>query len=774
MKKFTVYSLLGLFALAVVAWAAPEKIQSDILMFGRKASVADKVLEIEQNAGANNPKITSDATDLDFQFFAKLFTLGRGLAENVRLIVNRGGSNPELRWNESTSKWEFSNDGSSYEAISAGGGAGGGGVVLNENPGFEDGSANWTASGGTFTTTTTAANVGFEITAGSWDASAASQTLSNALVTVPAGLFGKVCSLSWYYKGGDSNLKAQVYDGTNVIAESSAFTAQANYSAKQVIYFTCPSSGQIQARFIASANAAIVYLDDVKLGQEVLFDVYENMPSWSGKHEGDCLWTVSSATYADPSSDGSCTFTERFSDGFGAVASRGSKTPGIAFAAPASGVLQICSSAQQETSAAVYQVTRLYDGTAELGETSLYQTSVQSNPIKVCGLKSVTKGDAVTIDRQWKLPGGGSSTIQKAGPGVDSVVDWVVNYVKISDGAAKAITVEQTGWRVDASLGGANPSLGGSSVSSYTEITNASLDLVLASGSASAEVPCSGTNPSTGLTCSAGDESLGISFTPPTSGIYEVCAQISHVTDTTGTANATFQWVKTPNNAQTILAEGGGKMASGTSNSAAGAFPQNNCGTFVLSDTSKATFRLMYEQTIGGGAPTLNYVWMDRASGQGQIETKISVRRRVEYADVIKLTTPVTDFVAYTPTFTNFGTESNVNFEWRCTAKNTMAIRGRASFAAGGVAAAGQISLPSGATAGATYTTQRMVGVAGYESADVGNVYVPNILAGNSYFNISTQGVAGGGIAGILNGDTMSGTTWQFNLYELSVNGACN
>jgi hypothetical protein len=216
-----------LIVLAAVAWAAPEKIQSDLLQFGRKASVADKVIEIEQNAGANNPKITSTAAGLDFKFFSKLFQWGRGLAEDVRLVVDRGGSNPELKWDESSGAWEFSNDGSTFNAIGSGGGAAAsiGGALLNVNGGFEDGVANWTASGGTFTSTTTAANVGFEVTAGSWDASAAAQTLSNDLVTIPAGLFGKVCSLTWVYKGGDANLKAQVFDGTSVIAESAAFSA---------------------------------------------------------------------------------------------------------------------------------------------------------------------------------------------------------------------------------------------------------------------------------------------------------------------------------------------------------------------------------------------------------------------------------------------------------------------------------------------------------------------------------------------------------------------
>ena len=183
-------------------------------------------------------------------------TLGNSTNSNKSLIFNlgNGSSNPGFRGNDTSGKVEFTQDGSTWKAVGAGGGAGGGGVVLNENGGFEDGATAWTASGGTFTIETTLANVGFGLQSGAWDASANAETLSNTAVAVPAGLYGKTCSLSWYYKGGDSNLKAQVFDGTNVLAESSAFTAQATFSAKQAMYFPCPSSGNIQARFIASGN----------------------------------------------------------------------------------------------------------------------------------------------------------------------------------------------------------------------------------------------------------------------------------------------------------------------------------------------------------------------------------------------------------------------------------------------------------------------------------------------------------------------------------------
>ncbi len=239
MKKWKLFSLLGLVALGTLAYAASE------YRLGY-----DKV------------------------------TVGNSTNSNkeIRFNIGSGSANPGFRGNDATSKVQFSHDGTVWEDVGAGGGKGAGGIVLNENPGFEEDAANWTASGGTFTINTTLANVGFEEKSGAWDASAASQTLSNDAVTVPSGLFAKPCSLSWYYKGGDANLKAQVYDGTSVIAESEAMSAQAIFSKKQILYFTCPSSGTIQARFIASADAAIVYFDDVRIGQEGIFELTQEGP----------------------------------------------------------------------------------------------------------------------------------------------------------------------------------------------------------------------------------------------------------------------------------------------------------------------------------------------------------------------------------------------------------------------------------------------------------------------------------------------------------------
>ena len=59
------------------------------------------------------------------------------------------------------------------------------------NPGAENGTAKWTASGGTFTTATSGTNyMGIGKANFTWDASAANQTLTSPSVTISNGLAG--------------------------------------------------------------------------------------------------------------------------------------------------------------------------------------------------------------------------------------------------------------------------------------------------------------------------------------------------------------------------------------------------------------------------------------------------------------------------------------------------------------------------------------------------------------------------------------------------------
>lgn len=219
--------------------------------------------------------------------------------------------------------------------------------------------------------------------------------------------------------------------------------------------------------------------------------------------------------------------------------------------------------------------------------------------------------------------------------------DRVSGYFKVPCVGWTAQTVvmpDAQGWYVDANISGANPSLGTSNVSSYTEITNGSLTMTPRTGSAAAGIMCSSTNaaatPTTSTsTCSAGSESLGLNAVIPVSGAYEVCADFSHYmeADQAEGINTAFQIVQTPTNAQTITTEGGSRksgrnapLAIATGTAQAINVPYTVCGIFQLSAGTNG-FRLMYEQLVTG-TPNGSEVLADELSTVGQRNVRFTIK----------------------------------------------------------------------------------------------------------------------------------------------------
>ncbi|TXH08958.1 MAG: hypothetical protein E6R04_09695 [Spirochaetes bacterium] len=196
-------------------------------------------------------------------------------------------------------------------------------------------------------------------------------------------------------------------------------------------------------------------------------------------------------------------------------------------------------------------------------------------------------------------------------------------------GSQPVVNDNLTPWYVDATMEGANPSLGITAITSYTEIIDAGLTLKPQSGTAPVGVMCSSTNaataPSTSnTTCAAGSESVGINFSIPKAGLYEVCFYGAHFAqmDTSEAIRSTFQIIETPTNAQTLTLEGGSRQISGLSNTATATdmfieHPLSSCSVFNWSSNGIKGVRLMYEQSVTGTPDSSNLI-MDADANKGQ------------------------------------------------------------------------------------------------------------------------------------------------------------
>lgn len=326
-------------------------------------------------------------------------------------------------------------------------------------------------------------------------------------------------------------------------------------------------------------------------------------------------WSLTSTTYVNFNAQTSCSYSAS-GRALPDTAFGSTQLPSIKFATLPRGDYLIQYEGLAGNNSSTNTAFRFSDGTNSTDADSSISTN-NFIPSFSGRLTTVTDQTNVTIQVQAKA-GTGSPLLHGTSLYTGTIRVWRFPPQPIS-----SITTAG-GWFIDANIGGALVSLGNSSVASYTEITNASLDMVInsAKGSAPAEIACINGTASTGLTCSGVNESIGIAFIPPRTGRFRACATVSHQTANNG---ITFQLIETTNTSSAIVAEGGERV--NLYSTVTTSVPTKICGRFTFNDTNKKTIRLMFEQ-FGGG--TISQVLADRAVAEGQRDVNFTVEPIVE------------------------------------------------------------------------------------------------------------------------------------------------
>lgn len=217
---------------------------------------------------------------LGWLLLISLVAMGAKIGENILRVGDLTGSDVEIqmgsgrvKWDDSESALQFSNDsGSSFKKIGSGSGGGGGGVnFIEDNPDAESSTNNWTYSGaGTFATTNTAGDVFLGANSFSVDFSANAETLTSDQTTVPDGFLDGACEANFQYKGGtDDVVDLEVIDSSLAVLATVTLKASTDF-IKKSLYFLCPST---QGETIAfrlkvnqASNPAAIIFDQVHLG----------------------------------------------------------------------------------------------------------------------------------------------------------------------------------------------------------------------------------------------------------------------------------------------------------------------------------------------------------------------------------------------------------------------------------------------------------------------------------------------------------------------------
>lgn len=521
---------------------------------------------------------------------------------------------------------------------------------LLPNPGFEAQNAGWTASGSSVLTTSTANPIKGNISA-RWDPSATGEFLDSELLQIEGGFVGDRCQMEFKYRwptGVTGEIKAVLrqFDDSEATESDVASidltpTSGDLNSIVQLPMIDCPDDPADSYRFRleSTANATTITIDKAFMGSgRNTFQLSQTTLVTTAFYAttSSCSWSRTSASFGDFGVDVDCpSITVGFSTQV--VDTTDIDLPHLVFTNLIPGIYQakalfrtLGGSGGQ---AVGYRIETVDSNVTKLAQPGSGQStpSVDGTHATAYLTFRVDTAGTVTLKMQGFNSAAGTVSLFNA----DNTSNLAFEVIKYPENSAEAITLETVGEYWDVNIGGTNVDLGTANVADYAEMTNSGLDMIINTnkGSKTAEIPCSGTNPSTGLTCSVGNESPGIVIDISTAGRYEACFYFGHATDAnaSGTVQTVFQLVETPNNALTILQEGDTRLPSSIDNDSSashgGIIPVSICGTFVFNSVGQKTIRLFYEQLVAATVTT-SLVVIDRVGNAGQRDMHITVEKK--------------------------------------------------------------------------------------------------------------------------------------------------
>lgn len=488
------------------------------------------------------------------------------------------------------------------------------------NPGFENGAQSWTASGGATKTANTTAKAngtnGYE-----WNSNGSSQTLRSKAIAIPDSLKGRNAVVSCLIKAasGSPTTTITVDDETTPFFTAQTIRTSTSAFTRNTFNFIAATSGNMRLSFASVASdEPSIYIDDCGIWEADKFNLAQVSQAQ----------IIGSAYFA---TTGSCTFT-RTNTALGALSDSDCPGPTVEYN-PGPGTIQTT-----DANAPVVTVNNLAPGDYEVGfiGASAIGTGAQLASLAINDGTStrgqVSANNSTTsapfhVKGQFSYTSVGNKSFELYASSAANAfnIDLTASnqrlyfyIVKIPGSGEQALRPDLMNWRVDANISGANPSLGTTDISSYTGIEHASLTLTnnTGRGTIAAQIPCSSTNAPSGTTCSAGNESVGVSFNLPIAGDVLACASATWHVSASGSVSGALQVVETPSNAQTISQEGKSRVAAFVSGGIMGQ-PMRVCGTFTFSTAGQKTLRLFYEQDATATV-TSSLILADAGAAEGQ------------------------------------------------------------------------------------------------------------------------------------------------------------
>jgi len=129
------------------------------------------------------------------------------------------------------------------------------------NNGFENGLSKWTNAGGTFVLDKVNKDSGNA--SGAFTASIAGQYIENASIAIPTSLGVQDCTVQMSYKGGDANLKVQIYNSGSSLITETALSASVAWAKTPELKVLCSDIAKV--RITSTAAAALINVDNLEV-----------------------------------------------------------------------------------------------------------------------------------------------------------------------------------------------------------------------------------------------------------------------------------------------------------------------------------------------------------------------------------------------------------------------------------------------------------------------------------------------------------------------------
>ena len=565
-------------------------------------------------------------------FLFTIFTLADGFAQSQQKIgvdtlkignsdsvydptIELQGTNVKIKASKSTGKAQFTNDGTVWKNLGSGSGSGDGGISILENGSFEDGlTPGWTHSGGTFSHETYTNGLEGELKFARFVSTTSGQYFETTLKAIPDFANGGCLAKINYNTADTSNWKLQVYDSSaNLLKEENLYVK--NWQDGHAS-FPCPVGGtQIKARVI-SLGAGQIEADKGYLGKENrTFQMAQAKIAGESYFAGvpGCVLSRTSTTLGALTPVSACPSPVIVNSSMGQWQTTDANLVRQTINNLPAGTYKARFFIGVYANSTNRNIFAIHDGTTTCNPVYGESGTPQSGVVVECIFSYASTGSRAFELYAASTGGTLQLTNDNDTPPVGSkfILEYYPNETQT------ALIPEAQNWFIDVNIGGANPTSTNSA--SYTEYQHASLDMVPNTGSAAAKIPCSSTNPSTGWTCSAGNESVGVVFTPPEAGFYEACIYGSSSVQAGWTL--AVQLVETASASNTILQEGKTRIALQNGNAAQMYGNISHCGTFYFSSVTERAIRLMNESDTA-----LNLLLGDRSASNGQRDIRIIIR----------------------------------------------------------------------------------------------------------------------------------------------------